>query len=196
MSGPQELPVAVYDALAEGALGPDDLTARQLGTFLGKTTSVLYHHWGSVDGFLFAVSQVGFRRLGAELGRRLERGARLEDIAAAFVTFGLDHPAVYALMFERRYDWDALRRSGVLDQEMAGLDLWSRVVAFLAGAGAADPDGDARILHAGLHGLVSLALSGRANVGKLSKSDRSLAISSARKLARRLLPPDSTKDPS
>jgi AcrR family transcriptional regulator len=196
MSSLQELPVAVYDALAEGAIGNEDLTARQLGTFLGKTTSVLYHHWGSLDGFLFAVSQVGFRRLGSELGRRLKRGARLDDIAAAFVTFGLDHAAVYALMFERRYDWDALRRSGVFDEEVPGLDLWTSMVAFLAGAGAGDPDGDARILHAGLHGLVSLALSGRANVGKLSSSDRALAISSARKLARRLLPLDSTKDPS
>ena len=34
------------DALASGDLGFEDLTARRLGSFLGKTTSVLYHHWG------------------------------------------------------------------------------------------------------------------------------------------------------
>lgn len=195
MSRPEELTAAVYDALASGAIGAEELTARQLGTFLGKTTSVLYHHWGSVDGLLFAVSQLGFRKLGGELVRRLERRARLDDIAAAFVGWGLDHPAVYALMFERRYDWDALRRSGAFDEQVPGLDLWSSVVGFLAGAGSSDPDGDGRILFAGLHGLVSLALSGRANVGKLSRSDRELALSSARKLARRLLPTDPNKEP-
>jgi AcrR family transcriptional regulator len=192
MSPAEDLPAAVCAALARGKLGTADLTARQLGTFLGKTTSVLYHHWGSLDGFLFAVSQVGFRRLGERLMGGLERGEGLAGIAAEFVAFGLDHPALYDLMLERRYDWQALRAGGAFTREVPGVELWTAMTAYLAGAGSRDPDGDARILYAGLHGLVSLALSGRANVGMLTQSDRELAIASAKKLVARLIPHDPT----
>jgi AcrR family transcriptional regulator len=191
-----DLPGVVCDALASGKLGTADLSARQLGAFLGKTTSVLYHHWGSLDGFLFAVSQHGVRKLGEHVVKKLGKGGDLSDMAAGFVSFGLDHPALYELMFERRYDWKALRESGAFTSESPGLGLFTSMTAFLAGAGSTDADGDARILFAGLHGLVSLALSGRANVGMLSRSDRELAVASARKLARRLLPHDPKKDPS
>lgn len=71
---------------------------------------------------------------------------------------------------------------------MPGMSLWSAITAFLAGAGSPDPDGDARILYAGMHGLVSLANSGRANIGNMSIGDRDTAIAAARKLARRLVP--------
>ena len=178
----------VCRALSRGRLELDQLTARSLGTFLGKTTSVVYHHYGSLDGFLFAVSQGGFAELADRLRAVLSEGGRLEELAEAFVSFGLDTPALYSLMFERRYDWPALRKRGVLGAHARGLATWSEVVAFLAGAGSPDPEGDARLLMAGLHGLVSLAATGRANVGAMSRSDRDTALASARSLARRICP--------
>jgi AcrR family transcriptional regulator len=178
----------VCRALARGRLGLAQLTARGLATFLGKTTSVVYHHHGSLDGFLFAVSQRGFAKLGERLRAVLANGDGLEQLAAAFVRFGLESPALYAIMFERRYDWAALRRAGAFKKAPPGMALWTELVAFLHGAGSGDPDGDARLILAGLHGTVSLAASGRANVGALSKSDREVALASARSLARRLCP--------
>ncbi len=186
---PHELVETVCDALTQGELGADALTARHLGQHLGKTTSVLYHHFGSLDGFLFAVAQAGFGHLGARLAATLKAGRSLEDVAEAFVTFGLDRPALYHLMFEKRYDWEALRDKGVLQADMPGLGVWSALVGFFAGAGSEEPESDARLLYAGVHGLVSLAASGRANVGDRSVSDRRAAIASARRLARRLLAP-------
>ena len=174
-------------ALARGELGIGDLTARRLGAFLGRTTSVLYHHFGSLDGFLYAVAGQGFRDLGAVLGEALAAG-EVTDVAAAFVAFGLDRPALYHVMFERRHDWDALRRAGALEGQKPGLELWDHIVSALAAAGSPAPEGDARILYAGLHGLVSLAATGRANVGDLETSDREVALASARELARRLCP--------
>lgn len=169
-------PEQIVDALLAGDLTAADLTARDLGAFLGKTTGHVYHRWGSLDGLLFAVSQVGFARLARQLGKVFEHTADLSEVAAAFVDFGLAHPDLYTLMFERRFDWEELRTRGALTGDTPGLDLWRA----LAGQLGAE---EARLLFAGLHGLVSLAASGRANIGITTKSDREVARASARRLA-------------
>lgn len=173
------------DALAEGELEWDDLTARGVAEFLGATTSVVYHHWGSLDALLFDVSKAGYEWLGERLTNEIDDGD-LEDVAVAFVAFGLEHPDLYALMFERHYDWDALRQRGVFDEDLPGLGIWDRLVTFLDEAGSEEPQGDARLLFGGLHGLVSLASTGRANIGNLERSDRRTAEASARRLVRRI----------
>ncbi|MBK7580019.1 MAG: WHG domain-containing protein [Myxococcales bacterium] len=179
----------VCRALARGRLSPDALTARDLSKFVGKTTSLLYHHWGSLDGFLYAVSQAGFVDLVERLGTVLTTGGDLPQLSEAFVGFGLDSPALYALMFERRYDWTALRKRGAFNNPSPAAAMWQTLVTKLDEAGSDDPDADARLLYAGLHGLVSLAASGRANFGVLAKTDREVALASARRLATRLLQP-------
>jgi AcrR family transcriptional regulator len=176
----------VAAAVSSGRLKLEALSARRLAAFLGKTTGSLYHHHGSIDVFLFAVAQAGYRKLGERLLAEAPRG--LAEVAAAFVAFGLDNPAFYTLMFEHRYDWAALRKAGAVEGNHTGLDMWRALVEQLRRSGAADPEGDARLLFAGLHGLVSLAASGRANIGDLGRSDRDVAVSSARALAQRLAP--------
>ncbi len=182
----------VRDALLEGELELADLTARQLGAFLGKTTSVLYHHFGSLEGFLFAVGQEGFALLGERLAAGLARGGAAEA-AACFVAFGLDCPALYHLMLGRPYDWKALRAAGALEGPMPGLQLWGAIATRLGAEGAVDPVEDTRLLVAGLHGLVSLAATGRANFRRLDRSDREVALQSARALVSRLT--RKTKEP-
>ncbi|MBW2461843.1 MAG: WHG domain-containing protein [Deltaproteobacteria bacterium] len=184
-----EAPVQVCDALLDGTLGAPDLTARRLGAHLGKTTSVLYHQWGSLDGFLYAVSRAAMSRLGEHVLGGLANGPELAAIAEAFVTFGIEQPVLYGLMFERRYDWDALRAAGVFDERAGSVDLWQALVAFFEAGGSQQADTDARVLFAALHGLVSLAHSGRANVGVLSVSDLEAAIAAARSIADRMAPP-------
>jgi len=174
---------AVRDDLAAGRLRADDLTARRIGAHLGKTTSVLYHHWGSLDGFLFAVAQDGYVLLMERLVPVAAGG--LPAVAEAYIDFGLAHPVLYGLMFERPWEWDALRAAGAF-ADMPGLALWGRVVDALAAGGSDDPAGDALLLHASLHGLVSLANSGRANVGDLTVSDRDAALRAARTMATRI----------
>ena len=58
----------VYSALVARELDDADLSARKLCRLLGKTTGALYHHFGSLDGLLFEVSQ----RACASLKDRLE----------------------------------------------------------------------------------------------------------------------------
>jgi len=175
----------IRDALAAGELTESDLTARRIGARLGKTTSVLYHHWGSLDRFLFDVSQDGYLLLTEVL---LAAGPALPDIAEAFIAFGLDRPVLYRLMFERPWPWDDLRAAGAFEGA-PGLALWGRVVDRLAAAGSTGPRRDGLLLHAALHGLVSLANSGRANVGDLTVTARGAAGAAARNLAARICAP-------
>lgn len=177
----------IRDALLAGELGTDDLSTRRLGALAGKTTSLVYARYGSLDGLLFAVSQSGLALLSARLADAEARGADLPELAVAFVRFGLEAPPLYAVMFERRFDWAALRRAGALSPEHPGARLFSLVADRLAAGGARDATRDARILFAGLHGLVSLASSGRANIGQLDVTDEAAALDAARELAQRLL---------
>jgi AcrR family transcriptional regulator len=178
----------VLDAICGGELQADDLSARRISAFLGNTTGVLYHRYASLDGFLFAVGQRGLELLGTRLETSLSgRKAALGDLAEAFVEFGLDHPLLYDLMFERHYYWAALRASGALGPALPGGRLWDAMGAVLARAGSRDPETDGRLLWAGLHGLVSLAASGRANMRALDRTDREVACASARALAARVV---------
>ncbi|MGE0791029.1 MAG: TetR-like C-terminal domain-containing protein [Sandaracinaceae bacterium] len=177
----------IYQALVARQLDPSDLSARKLAAFLGKTTGVVYHRWSSVDGLLFAVAQRGFEELGARLLSTWERTHELADCAQAFVEFGLDHPVLYPLMFERRHDWAALRAAGAFQSGTPGSGLLAGVVCLMQEAGSQNPMADTRLLMAGLHGLVSFAASGRMNVGELGSPDRAVAVASARDLATRVI---------
>ncbi|MBL9024648.1 MAG: WHG domain-containing protein [Myxococcales bacterium] len=178
----------IFRALLSGRLSASSLTARDLGAFLGKTTGAIYHRWGSLDGLLFAVTQAGFAHLGETIAAVHDKTGDLSAVAVAFVDFGLAHPELYALLFERHFDWTDLRARGALGGETPGLGLWRALAARLGAE-------EARILYAGLVGLVSLAASGRANVGLTTKSDRDVARASARRLVSLLLSVSRTKEP-
>ena len=122
----------------------DGLADGRVCAFLGKTTGVLYHHYGSLDGFLFAVSQSGIAVLRARLQRAFDRHRSLGDVAEAFVEFGLEHPELYGLMFERKFDWKALRAQGAFRDRLPGGTLWEDAHALLEAAGSTDPATDAR----------------------------------------------------
>ena len=168
------------DAINKGELKADELTARKVAAYLGRSTSLVYHHYGSLDGLHFAVAQEGYGLLGERLLGALDGG--LPALARTYVRFGLDYPELYGLMFERRYDWAALRERGACS-DSPGMGLWHQAVATLAEAGSSSPEADARVLLASLHGTVSLALSGRANVGDLDRTDREVALLSATRIA-------------
>ena len=175
----------VCDALASGELTADTLGARRVADLLGRTTGLLYHHWGSLDGFLHEVAQLGWTRMADAL---MEHALHpVQDLAEAYLRFAFQHPALYHLMSERRFDWARLRADGRLSAG-AGLDLWDALTSRLSSAGSDAPAEDARLLYASLHGLASLALSGRANVRDIDTTDEEVALRAARHLVRRLLP--------
>lgn len=182
-----DLVTTLYRGILDGDVDHADLSARRLCRFLGKTTGALYHHFGSLDRLLFEVSQRAYVDLRRHLEAAFAERRDLGDVAVAFVEFGLDHPQLYPLMFERRFDWQALREGGAFDREVESAAMLDAVACVLEEAGSEDVDMDGRLLFAGLHGLVSLAASGRANVRALDQTDRDVARAAARALAQRLL---------
>lgn len=183
MTSAEDTVSQIVEALERGRLSRAELTARGIGALLGRTTGHVYHHFGSLDGLLFLVVQRGYQRLAEKLYAAFSKRACLGDLAEAFVEFGVARPALYSLMFEHPFDWKALRAQGAMHPDMPGLKLWGQFVSGLAQLGAKDPETSARILVAGLHGLVSFVLSGRANIGAIEKTDREVAVASARHLA-------------
>ncbi|WP_441287375.1 TetR/AcrR family transcriptional regulator [Sorangium sp. KYC3313] len=155
----------VFMALCEGRLTRDELTARKIAAFLGQTTMVLYHHFGSLDGFLIRVDGLGWRRLAERLDARARAGADARSLAVGYVEFALRHPDLYWLMAERRFDRARLREQGRL---RLARPLWSSFVELLRHHGSRRPEEDTYVLFAGLHGIAMLALSGRANLGEVS----------------------------
>jgi AcrR family transcriptional regulator len=178
----QEAVERIRLAIERGELDAADLTARKVATLLGKTTSLLYHHWGSLDVFLYDVAQSGFGQLAGQLACK-----SLPEMAEAYVRFAVASPVLYELMFHRRWDWASLKARRDT-QKSAGFRMWQALVGVLAARGSTDPDSDARLLYAGLHGIASLAISGRANVGKLDHTDLEIAISIAQRLVQHLSP--------
>ncbi|WP_437839147.1 TetR/AcrR family transcriptional regulator [Sorangium sp. So ce1153] len=165
-------PVArVFQALCEGRLTRDDLTARKIAAFLGQTTMVLYHHFGSLDGFLIRVDGAGWRRLADLLEGRARAGADLRSLAVGYVEFALRHPDLYWLMAERRFDRARLREQGRL---RLARPLWGAFVELLRRYGSTRPAEDTHVLFAGLHGIAMLTLSGRANLGEDAASAANL----------------------
>ncbi|WP_437986119.1 TetR/AcrR family transcriptional regulator [Sorangium sp. So ce117] len=155
----------VFMALCEGRLTREELTARKIAAFLGQTTMVLYHHFGSLDGFLIRVDGLGWRRLAERLDALARAGADARSLAVGYVEFALCHPDLYWLMAERRFDRARLREQGRL---RLARPLWSSFVELLRHHGSRWPEEDTYVLFAGLHGIAMLALSGRANLGEVS----------------------------
>lgn len=177
----------ILQALLRNELTFDQLTARHLGGLVGRTTGHLYHHFGSLDGLLFQVSQAGFQQLAARVLGAFQKTLSFEDMAVAFVSFGLAQPTLYALMFEYRFDWAQLRQREQLPAVMPAKVLFDSFQSFLRQQGVDDPAEALRLVIGGLHGQVSLALSGRANIGAMERTDSDVACSAARKLVQLVL---------
>ncbi len=174
----------VAAALAGGELSCEGLAARRVAALLGKTTGALYHHFGSLDRFLYEVAQHGWRLVAAELAPRLSEPP--EELAEAWLRWVFAHPELYRLMADHPFHWARLRDAGAFDTEGPALGLFDALVARLALAGSPSPPDDARAIQAVLQGLASLALSGRANVREVDTPDEEVAVRVARHAVSRL----------
>ena len=91
--------VEVSQAIIEDE-GAEQLTIRRIADTIHRTQPAVYQHFESKDAILAAVVIQGF----SALCERLERAAKgkkdsLTALAKAYVTFGLDRPNLYEVMF-------------------------------------------------------------------------------------------------
>ncbi|ORX06999.1 TetR/AcrR family transcriptional regulator [Mycolicibacillus trivialis] len=139
------------------AEGWEAVTTRRLAAAVEYSQPVLYAHFGCMDELVAAVALEGFGELAEALraaGAGASSGAEaLRRLAAAYVGFAVEHPALYDAMFTR----SSTLHFGAEDTPAALTDAFAalrEVVALVAGT--ADVDTYAEVVWAALHGLVTL----------------------------------------
>jgi AcrR family transcriptional regulator len=156
--------------LAE-AEGWDAVTTRRLSTEIEYSQPVLYKHFAGMEQIAEAVAIEGFAEL-AEMCSAAGSGAgtasdALTRVAHAYLDFAHDNPAVYDAMFTRA---TTLRFANqhTPPQLEAGFAALRQAVGLAADE--RDADTLTEVFWAALHGLVTLARTGRLRPGY--ESDR------------------------
>jgi AcrR family transcriptional regulator len=161
----RQLIIAAARGLAETE-GWDAVTTRRLSTEIEYSQPVLYKHFAGMDQLADAVAVEGFGEL-AVASRAARLGATspadaLTRVAAAYVDFARDNPAVYDAMFARA---TTLRFADPYTppELNTAFNEMRDVVAPIANG--RDPDALTEVLWASLHGLVTLGRTGRVRPG-------------------------------
>lgn len=163
----QELRQAMLKAASNLFLeqGYEQFSLRQVAERIGYSPGTIYRYFKDKDDLLFTVVDEGFQRFGEQLGAVLaitsDPWQRLIALARAYITFGLQNPVYYQLMFMQRGDF--LMRRGAYENapHIDSFTLLSTLVQEAMDAGALRP-GDAHstsdAFWAIVHGVVALAI--------------------------------------
>ena len=138
--------------------GAEDLTLTALAQRLGVAPPSLYKHVSGIDDVRRGIAALALRDLGAQMGAAAvgrSRGDALRGMAEAYRSYAMSHPGSYPA---------TLRAPDSDDPEdvAAAQTVLDVVFAVLAGYGLGGDDAiDAtRIVHAAVHGFVSLEVAG------------------------------------
>lgn len=145
--------------------GYEDLSMRMVAERIGYSATTIYHHFENKDDLLFAVVDQGFKRFTAELAAAADSTddprERLNALGRAYVSFGLNNPMHYEMMFMRRHAFLLTCREGDTQPRIASFAVLQQAVQQALDAGVFPP-GDAssyaNMLWANVHGIVSLTI--------------------------------------
>ena len=148
--------------------GVAGLSMRRLAAQIGYTPRTVYLYFADKDDLLSELIEEEVGHLADQLesaaAKKRISGARLEAVALAYVTFGLEHPQSYEAIFMVR-SHPMTRQSATLKQHVQGkrmLDVLDRVVRESGRIAAGrDPRVVVQALRCALHGVTSLLVLGR-----------------------------------
>jgi AcrR family transcriptional regulator len=145
--------------------GPDAVTMRQLASELGVSPMTPYRYFEDKDDILAAVRANGFNRFAEalETARASTSGARARGTAVgeAYVTFALEHPHSYKLMFDFNQPHVEKYPELVAAGQRAQKTMTGYIEdAFAEGLMSGDPKQIGLMNWASIHGAVILELSG------------------------------------
>src|SRR6266487_6667346 len=107
----QELRQAILTAAGELFLeqGYERFSLRKVAERIGYSATTIYLYFRDKDDLLFTVVDEGFMRFGQQLAAAAasqeDPWERLIALGRAYVSFGLEHPVYYQLMFMQRSDF-------------------------------------------------------------------------------------------
>lgn len=145
--------------------GYDRFSMRQLAERIGYSATTLYLYFRDKDDLLFTIVDNGFVRFGRQLANAANSSTdpweRLTALGEAYITFGLQNPVYYQLMFMWRTDYLLEARSGEQEPRLAAFNVLQDAVQYALDEGVIQP-GDAQtysdLLWATLHGIIALAI--------------------------------------
>ena len=151
--------------------GYQNLSMRKIARAINYSATSIYLHFDSKDALLHALIDEGMTQLHDALteteAQRSDPVDRLEALCQRFITFGLDNPEYYEIMFllhpehMERYPPEKYRRA------RRNLDVIAATLSDGAEQGvfrADDPRVSASAVWASLHGAVSLLLAERVDI--------------------------------
>lgn len=145
--------------------GAEAVTMRAVAERIGYSATTIYLHFPDRDALLFAIVDDAFGVFGEQMRAAIavpgNPRERLSAMGRAYVTFALDHPAYYRLMFIQRPDY--LLGHGP-EEDRARIESLGALAAMAASWGSADPTAPAAdpaaiadALWAAMHGIAALA---------------------------------------
>src|SRR6266704_6665221 len=164
----QALRQAILTAAGELFLeqGYERFSLRKVAERIGYSPTTIYLYFRDKDDLLFTVVDEGFVRFGHQLAAAAESQEdpweRIIALGRAYITFALQNPVYYQLMFLQRTDFLTQRPVGESQPRIASFRVLQQAVQQAIDAGVLRP-GDAQsysdVLWALVHGMVSLAIS-------------------------------------
>ena len=164
--------------------GVDKLSLREVARNAGVSHAAAYHHFKDKTALVAAVAVAAFGELEAVMQavpRDDDTPERLEALMRGYVTFALDYPDEFRLMFSPQLRSDEVRT----EVESAGRATYALIVGTLASLKAegrlkpADPERAAITAWSAAHGLAALMLDGPLYRNAQTGADREALISSS-----------------
>jgi len=151
--------------------GYDAITLRSIAAEVGCSPMTPYRYFEDKDEIFALVRAGAFRRFAeqqeASIAHVSAPADKLRALGIAYVEFALAEPDAYRLMFELHQDPAADHPELFDEGHRAWLPMRNAVAeAIDAGVLEGDADTIAHVFWAGVHGLVSLELAGKLNLGR------------------------------
>ncbi|GHO77688.1 TetR family transcriptional regulator [Ktedonobacter sp. SOSP1-85] len=164
----QELRQAILTAAGQLFLeqGYDRFSMRKVAERIGYSPTTIYLYFRDKDDLLFTIVDEGFEQFGQQLMIAAQSTAdpweRLLALGRAYVSFGIQHPMYYELMFMQRSNFLMQAPQGESTPRIQAFNILKEGVQQALDAGRLHP-GSAQaysdLLWALMHGLVSLSIS-------------------------------------
>lgn len=146
--------------------GVDDVTMRGVAERVGCSPTIIYHYFQNKDGLFHAAVAQGMAWFAEAEAKAGEGKTGLELLRAnsrGYAEWGIRNPAMYRLMYEQRLPRPAegeeleRRRQGWVRQR----EMLAEIFSQMEDSHPPELDTTTNLVFTGLHGIVSVAVSGR-----------------------------------
>jgi AcrR family transcriptional regulator len=192
---------AIMEAALEMAAqsGPESLSLREIARRIGVTTAAPYHHFKDRQSLLIELAIEGYGELLVALRQRRDGASGAEDqlraAVAAYLHFGQQHRALYAIMFSGEFATHSRFQEMILIANQS-LELVRRSIAATSNLDQSQSTEAAFCAWSLVHGIVTLDQNGV--LGESVAEQERLAIQGVFAIAKgmsRVLPPDRDNRP-